>query len=315
MQATLPFPRTFRSAVRLGKLSRVAHSLAPAALRPMLDMLPETLPASEPLPAFFPAVGVPRARVALLVGCVQNVLAPEINWATIRVLARNGVEVVIPQGQVCCGSLSLHIGADVQARRLAQQNLRVFAQDFEQGSGHDIDAIITNAAGCGSGIHDYPLLFAGHGDAEIAADFAAKVQDISVFLARLGIEPPPPLPQPVRVAYHDACHLAHAQRITAEPRSLLRSIPNLELVEINEGDLCCGSAGTYNLEQPAIAQQLGERKARHIVDAAPQVVATGNIGCIMQIRTHARRLGQAIPVLHTVTILDKAYAGAPLIAA
>ena len=305
VRETLPYPRRFRSAVRLGKLARAAKPLAPAALRAMLDMLPDELPASQPLPPLIQPQGTHRARVALLTGCVQNVLAPEINWATIRVLARNGVKVVIPQGQGCCGSLSLHIGEDQQARSLARQNLRVFPQD--------VDAIITNAAGCGSGMHDYPLLFAGAGDEEAASAFSAKVQDISLFLYRLGIEPPPPLVHPVRVAYHDACHLAHAQRITAEPRKLLAAIPNLELVEIPEGDLCCGSAGTYNLEQPDIAQQLGDRKARNILAVEPQVVATGNIGCMIQLRNHTRRQGHAVPVLHTVTILDRAYAGAPLL--
>jgi len=305
VHTTLPYPRRFRSAVRLGKLARVAKSLLPPALRPMLDMLPDRLPASATLPERIEAQGQRRARVALLTGCVQNVLAPEINWATARVLARNGVEVVIPRGQGCCGSLPLHTGEADQARDLARRNLRAFP--------HDVDAVITNAAGCGSGMHEYPLLFAGEADEDAAQAFAHKVMDISVFLHQLGIEPPPPLPQPVRVAYHDACHLAHAQRITAEPRSLLATVPNLKLVEIPEGDLCCGSAGTYNLEQPDIAHQLGERKAHNILAVEPQVIAAGNIGCIMQIRKHIRGQSQALPILHTITILDRAYAGLPLL--
>ncbi len=305
VRTTLPYPRRFRHAVRLGKLARVAKPLLSQALQPMMDMLPDSLPASAPLPERIEAQGERRARVALLTGCVQNVLDPEVNWATARVLARNGVEVVVPQGQGCCGSLSLHTGEADQARDLARRNLRAFP--------HDVDAIITNAAGCGSGMHEYPLLFAGEPDEDAAQAFAHKVMDISVFLHRLGIEPPPPLLRPVRVAYHDACHLAHAQRIAAEPRSLLATVPNLTLVEIPEGDLCCGSAGTYNLEQPEIARQLGDRKARNILAVDPQVIAAGNIGCIMQIRKHIRGQGQALPVLHTVTILDRAYAGSPLL--
>ena len=305
VRTTLPYPRRFRNAVRLGKLARIAKPLLPSALQPMMDMLPDSLPPPAPLPERIDAQGERRARVALLTGCVQNVLAPAINLATARVLARNGVEVVIPRGQGCCGSLSLHTGEADQARDLARRNLRVFP--------HDVDAVITNAAGCGSGMHEYPLLFAGQPDEDAAQDFAHKVLDISVFLHQLGIEAPPPLPQPVRVAYHDACHLAHAQRIAAEPRSLLANVPNLTLVEIPESDLCCGSAGTYNLEQPDIARQLGERKASNILAVDPQVIAAGNIGCIMQIRKHTRGLGEALPVLHTITILDRAYAGVSLL--
>lgn len=302
---TLPYSRRFRVAVHLGKYGRGARALVPTPLRPMLDVLPKSVPAAAPLPPLTHAQGVRRARVALLTGCVQNVLAPDINWSTVRVLARNGVEVVIPQQQGCCGSLSLHIGEAEQARSLARRNLAAFPLD--------VDAIITNAAGCSSGMHEYGLLFAGDRDVEVAKAFADKVMDVSVFLYRLGLETPPPLREQVHVAYHDACHLAHAQRITAEPRALLSSVPNLELLEISEGDLCCGSAGTYNLEQPAIARQLGERKARNVLSVSPDVVATGNIGCMMQLRTHTHRQGHALPVLHTVTILDRAYSGSPLL--
>jgi glycolate oxidase iron-sulfur subunit len=200
----------------------------------MLDLLPETLPPAPPLPEIYPAQGQRRARVALLAGCVQQVLAPQINWATLRVLAHNGVETVIPRGQGCCGSLSLHIGEATQARDLARRNLAAFPAN--------VDAIITNAAGCGSGMHEYALLFAGETEAAQAAAFGGRVRDISVFLDELGITPPP-LFQPLTVAYHDACHLAHAQRVTAPPRRLLSQIPNLRIVEIPEAELCCGSAG------------------------------------------------------------------------
>jgi glycolate oxidase iron-sulfur subunit len=265
----------------------------------MVDLLPAELPKAAPLPYFYPAQGARRARVALLVGCVQQALAPEINWATLRVLSRNGVEVIIPQGQGCCGALSMHIGEAGQARDLARANLAAFPDD--------VDAVITNAAGCGSGMHEYPALFMGLSQEAQATAFAEKALDISVFLQRLGLVAPPPLAHPLRVAYHDACHLANAQGVRSEPRQLLGSIPNLTLLEIPEGELCCGSAGTYNLEQPEIAGQLGERKARNILATGAEVIITGNIGCLTQIAAHLARLGRPLPIWHTVQVLDQAY--------
>ena len=242
VKETLPYPDRFRAAVMAGQVGRWARWMLPAPLGAMLDLLPGSLPEAKPLPGFYPAIGKPRARVALLAGCVQQVLAPSINWATFRVLAHNGVETVIPAGQGCCGSLSLHIGEAEQARSLARHNLNCFPTD--------VDAIVTNAAGCGSGMHEYDVLFAGDRDAERATTFGKQVQDITVFLDTLGLVDLQPLPEPITVAYHDACHLAHAQGVTAPPRRLLQRIPNLQVVEIPEGELCCGSAGTYNLEQP-----------------------------------------------------------------
>jgi glycolate oxidase iron-sulfur subunit len=296
---TLPYPGRFRLAVSAGKLGRPFQGFLPGDLGAMLDLLPIELPTSEPLPLIFPAQGTRRARVALLTGCVQQVLAPAINWATVRVLALNGVEVVIPAGQGCCGALSMHTGEAAQARSLARSNLRAFAVD--------VDAIITNAAGCGSGMHEYPLLFAGQPEADQSAAFAAKVMDISTFLDQLGLIAPPPLLQPMTIAYHDACHLAHAQGVRSAPRSLLKAIPNLTLVEIRDGDICCGSAGTYNLEQPAIAAELGRRKAANIVETGADAIALGNIGCLTQIRTYLARTDHALPIYHTVQVLDMAY--------
>lgn len=306
VRETLPYPGRFRAAYQLGKLAGPAAKLAPAALAPMLELLPDRLPNAEPLPAFIPAQGNRRARVALLTGCVQQVLSPEINWATARVLARNGVEVVIPQDQGCCGSLSMHIGEHGQARQLASRNLRVFPTD--------VDAVITNAAGCGSGIGEYSLLFAGDEDEAPAGEFSELALDITVFLDRLGIETPPELSEPMRVAYHDACHLAHAQGVTEEPRRLLESIPGLELLEIPDGITCCGSAGTYNIEQPELAQRLGEQKIANALSVRPHLIVTGNIGCMVQIQNHARRQGDPLPVLHTVMVLDRAYSGLSLLA-
>ncbi len=304
VRETLPYPTRFRWAAAMGKLARPVRQYLPEAFASMLDLLPENLPAAQPLPEFYPALGQRRARVALLAGCVQQVLAPSINWATLRVLAQNGVEVVIPRGQGCCGSLSMHTGEADQARSLARQNFDRFPDD--------VDAIITNAAGCGSGMHEYGLLFKGLPEEAQAGAFGARVQDVSVFLQELGLLIPPSLSNPLKLAYHDACHLAHAQRVTSQPRQLLAAIPNVKLVEIPEGELCCGSAGTYNLEQPELARTIGERKARNILSTGAQAIATGNIGCMTQIQTHLQALGNPLPVWHTMEVLDQAYANANL---
>lgn len=297
---TLPYPGRFRLAATIGKLAQPFSGLVPKELRGMLAMLPDHLPPSQPLPTLYPAQGQRRARVALLAGCVQQVLAPEINWATLRVLAKNGVEVVIPPGQGCCGALSMHQGEEERGRELALKNLRVFPKD--------VDAVVTNAAGCGSGIQEYELLFKGLAAQSEAEAFAHQVKDVSVFLAEMGLEGPPPLREPLKLAYHDACHLSNAQGITEPPRQLLKSIPNLTLLEVPEGDMCCGSAGVYNLEQPEIANQLGQRKAENILRTGGEGVAAGNIGCLVQIRTHLQRLNKPLPVYHTVQVLDLAYA-------
>jgi len=299
VNATLPSPERFRFAVALGRLARPLRSFIPEELKSMIDLLPERLPESPRLPVRMPAEGERRARVALLAGCVQQVLEQEINWATLRVLAKNGVEVLIPPEQVCCGAILMHTGEEQRARRLARQNLRAFPSD--------VDAILVNAAGCGSGLKEYGLLFKGLEEEDQALEFITRVKDVSEFLAEHGLYQPPPLPQPIRVAYHDACHLAHAQGITVQPRELLSAIPNLTLLEITEGDMCCGSAGVYNLEQPEIAGELGRRKARNVQDSSPEAVATGNIGCMVQIRTHLQASGNILPVFHTIELLDMAY--------
>jgi glycolate oxidase iron-sulfur subunit len=217
------------------------------------------------------------------------------------VLARNGVEVVIPPEQGCCGALMLHSGEAGPARALARRNLHAFPAD--------VDAVITNAAGCGSGMHDYGLLFQGEPEHEAAQALAARTRDVSAFLDELGLaSSPPPLPRPLRVAYHDACHLAHAQAVTAAPRRLLRAIPNLTLLEVPEADICCGSAGTYNLDQPEIAAMLGRRKAENIRRTGCEAVVMGNIGCQVQIASALRKLdGPALPLYHTMQLLDMAY--------
>ena len=294
---TLPYPGRFRAAAALGRFTKVFKPLLPAALRTMLDLLPERLPPRVALPRLAPARGERRARVALLSGCVQQVLTPGINRTTVDVLTSNGVEVVIPPRQGCCGALAMHTGAANQARGLARRNFDAFDLD-------EVDAVVTNAAGCGSGMHEYPLLFAGEAEEQAARDFADKVQDVTVFLDALGIESPPALPAPMTIAYHDACHLAHAQGVTDAPRRLLATVPNLTLVPIPEGEICCGSAGSYNIEQPEIAAQLGQRKAEAILSTGAQAVVTGNIGCMTQIDSHLRQLGKPLPIFHTVELLN-----------
>ncbi|HWH93652.1 MAG TPA: heterodisulfide reductase-related iron-sulfur binding cluster [Baekduia sp.] len=299
---TLPHPRRFRAAARLGRLARPLARLLPDRLSTMLDLLPaEALPPGRRLPAVVPAEGERRARVALLAGCAQQVLAPDINRATLRVLARNGVETVIPPAQGCCGALALHTGAAEQAKPLARANIKAF--------GTGVDAVITNAAGCGSGMKEYGLLFAGEPEHAAAQALADRVLDVTSFLASLGLRAsPPPLAAPLEVAYHDACHLAHAQGVRRPPRELLSAIDGVSLVEPAEWELCCGSAGTYNVEKPETAHALGRRKAINLLDTGSALVATGNVGCMTQIQTHLRALGREIPVLHTLQVLDRAYA-------
>ncbi len=296
---TLPYPRRFRAAARLGSLARPLKRFAPRRAQAMLELLPASPPKSRPLPELHPARGERRARVALLAGCAQQVLAPEINWATLRVLARNGVEVAIPRDQGCCGSLDLHGGRSERAKGHARRNLRAFPSD--------VDAVITNAAGCGSGISEYGLLFKGSEEEDQARALADRTVDVTVFLHDLGLEPPPPLPDRLELAYQDACHLAHAQAVRSAPRQLLRAIPNLELSEPEDWQLCCGSAGTYNVEQPDVARELGRRKAEALLATGAEAVASGNIGCLTQIEQHLRGLGREMPVMHTIQVLDRAY--------
>ncbi len=300
--STLPYPERFRPLARLGQLARPFRNLAPRALRGALDLLPNRVPSSLPLPEIVPAQGNRRARVMLLRTCAQKVLDPEIDVATVRVLARNGVEVVLPHDQGCCGALSAHTGAGEQAKNFAKSVLKVLP--------NDVDAIITNAAGCGSGIHEYPLWLAGEPEEEAAKTLSHKAMDISAFLTDLVPIRPPDLPKPLKVAYHDACHLAHAQGVTIPPRELLGLVGNLDLVELANPEICCGSAGTYNLEQPDNAAELGRRKAESVISTGAEAVASGNIGCLTQLGIHLKDQGYPIPTYHTVQILDMAYEGA-----
>jgi glycolate oxidase iron-sulfur subunit len=257
----------------------------------------------SPLPPFTSArTSQARGRVAVIAGCVQRTFFPNVNAATIRVLAAEGYDVVVPQGQGCCGALSLHSGRDAEAKRFA----RALVERFER---EQFDAVVINAAGCGSTLKQYGELFADDPDfRERAEAFALRVRDINEFLA--GVEPIAVRhPIPVRVAYHDACHLAHAQRIRSQPRTLLAAIPELELVEIPDGDQCCGSAGTYNLFEPESAREIGERKVDNVLAAAPELLASANPGCTLQIQSIVQRRGTMLRAAHPIEILDASIAG------
>jgi glycolate oxidase iron-sulfur subunit len=290
---------------RLGLLRLVERSglvrLLPPTLRRMVAMLPERLERSVRLPEILPSIGPRRARVALFLGCVGDALDPGTTAATVRVLRRNGCEVIVPRGQVCCGAIHYHSGVEGPAREFARRNLAAFLRE-------DVDAVIVNAAGCGAMLKDYAHLLpaADRADAE---RFVARVRDVSEFLVELGPVPPANA-LPIRVAYHDACHLCHAQQIRAQPRQLLDMIPGLELVALDESEICCGAAGTYNLTEPAMSERLGTRKLDRIKAAGAEVVATGNIGCILQIARMARVRGDRIEVVHPIDLLDRAYSEA-----
>jgi glycolate oxidase iron-sulfur subunit len=302
----LPYPSRFYYAAGLGKITKPLSPAVPKRFQGMLNMIPSEIPSLQELPQSIPPIGKKKGRVALQVGCVQQVLSQEINLATIDVLTLNGYEVVIPQGQGCCGALAMHTGDHQRARELAANNLDIFP--------HDVDAVISNAAGCGSSMHEYAKLFKDTDYEPAAQEFSRMVRDISVFLSDIDLEQIPDPGRELKVAYHDACHLSHAQGVTQEPRSLLSRIPNLTLIPINEGDICCGSAGSYSLEHPEIAEQLGKMKAKNIMRTNADLVITGNIGCLVQIRNHITKLNDNgsftkpdIPVLHTIELLDLAY--------
>ena len=296
---TLPYANRAKWAFRAGGLARPLRGLMPKSIQPALELLPASLPKQDRLPEIYPAKGSLRGRVALLTGCVQQILAPEINRATLEVLSANGIETVIPREQACCGALALHTGVEKQALKTARQLIRSIPED--------VDALITNAAGCGSGISEYAILFAGEPDEAAAVALAEKTRDISTYLNGIGLIEPPALAEPLNVVYHDACHLAHAQRERIAPRNILNAIPNLNLLEPPDWEICCGSAGIYNIEKPTVAKSLGMKKAKNLMSTQPDAIALGNIGCMTQIQKHLEAYDSPPPVLHTVQILAKAY--------
>jgi glycolate oxidase iron-sulfur subunit len=321
--ATFPYPRRLRPLLvplraaqgagmdrllaRTGLAGRLSPELA-AALRVAPApgrRSPAGLAPGRRLPGRIPARGTRRAVVGMLTGCVQQVFFPEVNAATARVLAAEGCDVVIPPGQGCCGALSLHGGRRTEAARFAR---RVIAE-FERAG---VDAIIVNAAGCGSAMKEYKELLAGDGGwAPRAAALSGKVRDFTEFLTEIG----PAVvrhPLPVSAAYHDACHLGHAQQITAQPRALLRAIPGLRLAEVADGGTCCGSAGIYNLVQPEAARELGERKAAAIEATGAQLLISANPGCSLQISAALAARGIRMPMAHIAEVLDASLRSVPV---
>ena len=282
-----------RAAARLPRLPRVRGlaMLAPSTpLREAWSRLPERVPAQ----------GEPRGRVGLLQGCVQRVFFHRVNEATARVLAAEGFEVCAPRLPRCCGALSLHTGYDSEARRLARRVIERF---------EECEVVVTNAAGCGSSMKDYGHLFRDDPEwGERARAFAAKVRDVSELLAD-AVPRATRRPLELRVVYHDACHLAHAQRVRAQPRALLEAIPGLELLEPKGWELCCGSAGLYNLLQPEAAAELGRRKVESLLATGAEAVAAGNPGCALQIEAHSRELGRPLRVHHPIELLRASIEG------
>ncbi len=313
--ALFPYRRRLRAAAVAGALyqrvrdSRPVRRLArrlPPRLAAVESLLPPVLlrEAFARLPERVAAVGPPRRRVALLTGCVQDVFFHRVNAATARVLAAEGCEVLVPRGQSCCGALELHAGREEPALRRARRTIETF-------DALRVDAVVTNVAGCGSSMKTYGHLLADDPAwADRAAEFSKQVLDVHELLAEL--EPRAPRQRiEARVAYHDACHLGHAQGVRVQPRAVLRTIPGVELVDLPEAELCCGSAGVYNLIAPEPAAELGARKAANVAAAAPDVLVTANPGCLLQIRKHlAVGASDEIATMHPVELLDISLFGA-----
>jgi glycolate oxidase iron-sulfur subunit len=324
--ATFPYPRRLRpllaplrAAQKTGLAGRLARSTLASRLTPELTAALRVAPPPgsgatgrgplpgerSRLPRRVPARGTRRAVVGMLTGCVQQVFFPAVNAATARVLAAEGCDVIIPAGQGCCGALSMHGGRLAEARRFARRTIAVFEQAR-------VDTIVVNSAGCGSAMKEYAELLEGDGGwGRWAAALSARVRDLSEFLADLG----PAArrhPLPVKAAYHDACHLGHAQRITAPPRALLGGIPELLLTEIPNGSTCCGSAGIYNLVQPGPARELGERKADAVASTGARLLIAANPGCTLQISAALADRGQVLPVAHLAEVLDASLRGVPV---
>ncbi|HVT63597.1 MAG TPA: heterodisulfide reductase-related iron-sulfur binding cluster [Mycobacteriales bacterium] len=305
--STFPYPRRLRAirpllrAYQSTGAQRIVRKRMRGTLTTMAGLVPPLGP-RQPIAEVTPAVGEKRMRVGMLLGCVQREFFPGVNAATVRVLAAEGCEVVTPADQQCCGALSVHAGREPEAVMRAKRLITAFE------AAH-VDAVVVNAAGCGSSMKEYGRLLA-HDPAwaRRAAAFSAKCRDVSELLAELG-----PVatrhPLPVVAAYHDACHLSHAQGVRTQPRELLAAIPGLELREIPESDICCGSAGIYNLVNPEPARQLGDRKAANVRSTGAVLLVTANPGCLMQIDSALRRDGQPVALAHTIEVLDASLRG------
>jgi glycolate oxidase iron-sulfur subunit len=284
-----------------------AFRFLPRTLRRMEQLLPAQGPLWPKMPAEVtePMQGGPaRCTVALLVGCVGQVMFDAVNRKSIELLARCGARVIVPRTQACCGAIHHHNADHASATGFARQNLDAFLPQ-----GHAVDYVVTNIAGCGAMLRDYAHLMRDEPEATRAQNFALKVRDISEVLLELGL--PDRLERvELKATYHDACHLAHAQRVTTAPRQLLSRVPGLELVPLIENDMCCGAAGTYNLAEPEMADRLGVRKVGHIVATGAAACVTGNVGCATHIAAQARARGDSFAVLHPVDLLHAAVFGA-----
>jgi len=300
----LTSPARLRAALHLARFGKPFAGFAPKMLRPLLALTPRRIPAPSPLHWIetFPAEGEWRMRIALLPGCAQQVLAPEINLATIRLLTRHGCEVVVAPGSLCCGALTHHLGEERPALALARANIDA----WEKAAGESgFDAVVANASGCGTMLKDYGfLLRTDPSYADKAARIAGIARDVSEIVAALGLQTPTGQAPALRVAYHSACSLQHGQKIDREPKALLAAA-GFTVLDVPEGHLCCGSAGTYNILQPELAAALRDRKLANIALTRPDVVAAGNIGCITQLGGEEAPL----PVVHTVELLDWATGG------
>lgn len=303
-----PYPRRLRSLARLIRLYQrsglqaLLRRLMPMPWREMDALLPPVARQFfAPGRKEFPAQGKRRAKVGMLNGCVMPLLFPDVNAATARVLQRNGCEVIFPASQICCGALNRHNGEIKTAKIMARQNIDAF---LESG----VDAIIVNAAGCGAAMKEYDqLLNKDPAYADKAKKFSASVKDAAEFLVELGLTGNL-APLPITVTYQDPCHLAHGQRVRAQPRHLLQSIPGVKLVEMDGSDRCCGSAGIYNLTHAAMSQSLLKEKMQAIAATQAQAVVAPNPGCMLQLRYGSQRYGPTIDVYHLMDLLDRAYA-------
>jgi glycolate oxidase iron-sulfur subunit len=285
----------YAAAERLGLLR-----LIPGRLGRLLPLLPPPARPGPRLPRFLPAVGRKRARVALFLGCVADAMFRGVHWATARVLQQNGCDVFVPPGQGCCGAIHFHNGDNLGARRLADANLVAFELDR-------YDAIVVNHGGCGAMLKEYGRYWQD-GLQPHRAKFAAKVRDVHELVDALGAVPPGGRID-AAATYHDSCHLAHAQRITAAPRRLLAKIPGLRLLELPEAGLCCGSAGTYNLTEPDLSDRLARRKLQNILSTGARIVLAANAGCLLQIQREVRQGRHPLLVMHPMELLDLSYRG------
>jgi glycolate oxidase iron-sulfur subunit len=272
----------------------------PGRLGNMVTLLPRLKNGGPRLPKFLPAKGRRRARVAFFVGCVADVMFRHTHWATLRVLQENGCDIVIPDGQGCCGAIHYHAGSSEGARVDADRNLAAFDLD-------DVDAIIVNHAGCGAMMKEYGLHWQDERQ-PVRQRFADKVRDVNEFLDELGLIPPSGKIK-TTATYHDACHLAHAQKVVDAPRRILSKIPQLEIRDLPETEICCGSAGTYNLNHAEMASALSQRKLENIRSTGARIVLASNAGCLLQIAREVRQSKEPVMVMHPMDLLDMSYRG------